>query len=165
MKQKYIVTIIGLLFSIVCFISTFTIVLPILTLLPSGILELIFSTIIGDKPFDKIGICIIITLTLLFIISTYIFTKKIAVRPERIKIETIFYFSIQVFIIPPLFFYISTSSNWEKASDGQFFFGIYETFPTSCLTFFFIGLFIDLYRMTKGKAEEKKPTITTPTIK
>jgi hypothetical protein len=154
MKQKYAITIIGLIFSIVCFISTFTFILPILTLLPSGILEFIFSTIIGDKPYKNIGICLIVTLTLIFIISTYIFTKTISVRPERIKYETIFYFTIQVFIIPPLFFYINTSRNWDKASDGQFFFGIFETFPVSCLTFFFIGLFIDLYRMTKGK--EKK---------
>jgi len=151
LKHKYQVTIIGLIFSIVGFLSTFTFVLPIITLLYSGLIESIFSLIIGDTPYKNIGISVIATLILTFIISTYYYIKSITNRPERIKKETIFYFSIQFFILPPLFFYLNTSSNWDKASDGQFFFGIYESFPLSCLMFLFIGLFIDLFRMIKEK--------------
>lgn len=141
------VSIIGLLFTFVCLISTFTFIIPILTLVFPGILEMIFSLIFGDSSFQKIGISVIITLLCVFLLSTYFFLQRINKRPEKLKIETIYYFVCQIFLLPPICFYFSASRNWESAGDGQFFFGIFEVFPKSCLSFLVLGIIIDLYRM------------------
>ena len=156
MKKKYIASIIGLLFSLGGFISTFTFVLPILTLIPSLILEYLFSLFFGENTYKYIGISVIVTLIFTIFISSYFLLKTITRQPEKINKELIFYFLVLYFVIPPTFFFVNTSGNWDKASDGQFFLGIFETFPESCVSFFFIGIFIDLYRIIKVNTTEKK---------
>lgn len=153
MKQKYLVTSIGLIFSIVGIVSTFTIIIPIITIFFAAILEMFYQFVIGTKPYKYIGICMIITLIMLFTTTTYYYIKAISKQADSIKKVSIIYFATQLFLIPPLFLYIDTSSNWSKAGDGQFIFGIFEIFPLSCSTFVVIGLLIDIYRKQKRKAE------------
>lgn len=155
MIQKYEITKIGFIFSLVGFCSMYTIVIPLLCILPAGFLESLFHLFWGDKPYKYIGISVIISLILLFLVSTYFFIKNNAHQSEGNRLNIISYFTLQWFIIPSFFFYLDTSSNWEKASDGQFFFGIFDSFPISCASFFFLGLFIDLYRNFGRKLVKK----------
>jgi hypothetical protein len=59
-------------------------------------------------------------------------------------------------IIHPLFFYLDTAGDWHRAGDGQFIFGIAETFPISSMTFIIFGILTDLFqngmltRISKG---------------
>ena len=81
--------------------------------------------------------------------------KVIFRKKELLKNELFKYFTFQVFIIPSIFFYMETSRDWDRASDGQFFFGIIEVFPLSSLSFIFIGVLIDIIRNRKNKTDEK----------
>jgi hypothetical protein len=156
-EGKYTVSIIGLLFTAIVFISTFTIVIPLLTLILPGLLELIASSIVGDSEYKTIGISVLTCLVIIFIITTYASFKLIFRKKELLKKELIYYFTFQVFIIPSIFFYAETfhDGNWERASDGQFFLGIFEVFPFSSISFIIIGVFIDIIRNRKSKTDEK----------
>lgn len=150
-EGKYTASIIGLLFTAMVFISTFTIVIPILTLILPGILEIIVSSIIGDAKNESIGISVLICLIVIFIITTYSMFKVILSEKGLLKNELFKYFTLQVFIIPSIFFYVEASRDWVSASDGQFFFGIIDVFPLSSFSFIFIGVFIDILRNRKNK--------------
>jgi hypothetical protein len=154
-EGKYTASIIGSLFTVTILISTFTLVIPILTLILPGLLEFIFSLIFGNSQFKIIGISVLFSLVIIFILTTYSLFKVILRKKDLIKKELFTYFTLQVFIIPPIFFYINTSRNWESANDGQFFFGIYEVFPLSCFSFVVIGVIIDIIRNRKNKVGAK----------
>ena len=58
----------------------------------------------------------------------------------------ILYLTLQFFVLHPLVFYISLSSNWTRASDGQVMFMIVEYFPYSSWTFLILGILTDIFR-------------------
>ena len=151
-EGKYTASIFGLLFTAILFISTFTLVIPLLTLLLPGLLEIIVSTIIGDSEHKTILFSVISCLVIIFIITTYSSFKVILRKKELLKKELIYYFTFQVFIIPSIFFYAETfrDGNWDRASDGQFFLGIIEVFPLSSFSFIIIGVIIDIIRNRKS---------------
>ena len=151
-EGKYTASIIGLLFTAILFISTFTLVIPLLTLLLPGLLEIIVSTIIGDSEHKTILFSVLSCLVIIFIITTYSSFKVILRKKELLKKELIYYFTFQVFIIPSIFFYAETfrDGNWDRASDGQFFLGIIEVFPLSSFSFIIIGVIIDIIRNRKS---------------
>ena len=151
-EGKYTASIFGLLFTAILFISTFTLVIPLLTLLLPGLLEIIVSTIIGDSEHKTILFSVLSCLVIIFIITTYSSFKVILRKKELLKKELIYYFTFQVFIIPSIFFYAETfrDGNWDRASDGQFFLGIIEVFPLSSFSFIIIGVIIDIIRNRKS---------------
>jgi hypothetical protein len=145
-NEKYSGTIIGGIFTLVVFLATFTIVIPIITLILPAFLESILSLFIKNKDYKPIGIGVIIIILLGFICSTFIMLQAILIKGNNTKKTLWIYFAIQFFIIPVIVFYLKTSSDWNKASDGQFFFGIYEVFPISSLAFITIGVLVDVMR-------------------
>ena len=151
-EGKYTASIFGLLFTAILFISTFTLVIPLLTLLLPGFLEIIVSSIIGDSEHKTILFSVLSCLVIIFIITTYSSFKVIFRKKELLKKELIYYFTFQVFIIPSIFFYAETfrDGNWDRASDGQFFLGIIEVFPLSSFSFIIIGVIIDIIRNRKS---------------
>ena len=86
----------------------------------------------------------------IFIISValyYVVTiiKVFRGRPVT-KLSFILFLTGQLFIVHPLLFYIDTSQDWDRASDGQFILGITQTFPTSSFAFVVFGILLDLVR-------------------
>lgn len=152
--RKFACSIIGLIFTMIVLVSTFSIIIPLLTIFFPGFLEMIFSKIFGNKPYRYIGISMIITLVCIFLISSFWFLKHLIAQPEKIIKSTIYFFVFQFFIIPPLFLYINISSNWDIANDGQFIFEIFNVFPASSVSFLIIGLLIDLFRMILRKKQQ-----------
>ena len=67
-----------------------------------------------------------------------------------------FFFSLQIFILHPLFFYFSFISKWYKASDGQAFFGIYETYPYSSAFIIFLGIVMNIIYNTAIEASPNR---------
>jgi hypothetical protein len=149
-NEKYSGTIIGGIFTLVVFVTTFTIVIPIITLILPALLESILSLFIENKEYKPIGIGVLIILLFIFIFATIIMLRAILTRGKSTKKTLWIYFAIQFFIIPVIVFYFKTSSDWNQASDGQFFFGIYEVFPISSLAFITIGVLVDVLRNRKN---------------
>ena len=145
-NEKYSGTIIGGIFTLVVFLATFTIVIPVITLILPAFLESILSLFIENIDYKPIGIGVIIILLLGFIFATLIMLRAIFLKGSNTKKTLWIYFAIQFFIIPVIVFYLKTSSDWNKASDGQFFFGINEVFPISSLAFITIGVLVDVTR-------------------
>lgn len=145
-NEKYSGTIIGGIFTLVVFFATFTIVIPVITLILPAFLESILSLFIQNVDYKPIGIGVIIILLLGFIFATLIMLRAIFLKGNNTKKTLWIYFAIQFFIIPVIVFYLKISSDWNKASDGQFFFGIYEVFPISSLAFITIGVLVDVMR-------------------
>lgn len=143
MNKKYGATLTGAVLAVFCFATTWTFV-PVLTMMPVGVpLEQLYKILFPDSGYGTVATGVLITLVLLFLIATIAFI-------DRIEKTTVFvmgwvwgYFIAQLFIIHPLVFYIWATVNAEKAGDGQFIFGIFETFPVSSVMFVFLGFFID----------------------
>lgn len=150
-NNKFSGTIIGGIFTLVVFVATFTLVIPIITLILPALLESILSLFMQDKDYKPIGIGVLIILLLGFIFATFIMLRAILIKGKSTKSTLWIYFSIQFFIIPVIVFYVRTSSDWNQASDGQFFFGILEVFPISSLAFITIGVLVDVLRNRKEK--------------
>lgn len=153
LEGRYTALIIGTLYAVLIFISTFTLVIPIITLIIPSLLEYLVSSIVGDTNYKIIGTSVLFCLVSIFSITTYFLIKRIFRKKELLKKQLFYYFTFQTFIIPSICFYISASSNWDKAMDGQFFFGILDVYPISSIVFIFIGAFIDILRNRKTKLE------------
>lgn len=78
-NDKHSGTIIGGIFTLVVFVTTFTIVIPIITLILPAFLESILSLFIENKDYKPIGIGVIILL-FGFIFATFIMLRAILIK-------------------------------------------------------------------------------------
>jgi hypothetical protein len=158
MAKKYSATLIGLIFTGVSLLLTFSFIWPMLTILPAGVfLETVFSGFFEKDPFDTIGNSVLITLFIAFLLAVFIFYRIIfrqMAKENKVKIRSlIWFFVILQFIVHSMFFYFDTSFNWSRAGDGQFIFGIIDTFPISSLSFVILGFITDVIKNNKTKKE------------
>lgn len=79
-NDKHSGTIIGGIFTLVVFVTTFTIVIPIITLILPEFLESILSLFIENKDYKPIGIGVIIILLFGFIFATFIMLRAILIK-------------------------------------------------------------------------------------
>lgn len=161
-RTRFSGTFIGFVFSLCCFFGTWTIALPLLTILPIGIIETFYSD--SHTNYAATGSTTIWLLWGLLIVSTLLFYGFIIFRIKRgepVKsTKLIVFLIVQLFLVHPLFFYVKTSENWEQATDGQFIFGILETFPFSSIPFVFFGVVFDVIRRVvkpRMVVDEKNP--------
>jgi hypothetical protein len=96
------------------------------------------------------ALLVILVLTSSFGISSFYYFRSLIRDRNESKPVNLFkfwgYIILQLFIIHPLFFYIWALINSNHAGDGQFMFGIFETFPFSSMFFLLIGFIIDLVK-------------------
>lgn len=155
MKSKYIGTIVGFGLTIpglLSLTSGFSIIFSVFSILfyfPIALpLELLGSRLFNNYALTALLVLMVLT-TAFGISSFYFFKSLIRDRNER-KSVNLFkfwgYIILQLFIIHPLFFYIWALINSNHAGDGQFMFGIFETFPFSSMFFLLIGFIIDLVK-------------------
>ena len=139
----------GTIIAIICFATTWTFIVPMLTIIPIGLpLELLFGKIFETSSYAATSISVLLTLIAVFILVGLWFVNRIErdkrEQKEFNRIRLIFFFAIQLVIIHPLVFYVWATMNSQNAGDGQFMFGIAETFPFSSICFAILGLSIDL---------------------
>ncbi len=151
MKRKNSATIIGLIVSVASFLATYTFIIPFITIIPLGAtLENIFSSIFPNDEYSKIGYSVIITLAVLGVLLTIFFFRFFIRKLKRHELISsgsfILFAGLLQFIIHPLGFYIHAAGDWSRAGDGQFMFGIVDTFPVSSLFFVLFGLGLDVLR-------------------
>lgn len=147
-NNKYEAAKIGMVIAIFSIILSSTYIVPILTNLPIGLpLELIFSEIFKNSSYRVIAIGVLLSLITIFIVVGFYYLKQIQEDKKAEnrfnKKKLILFFISQIFIIHPLVFYFWATLNAHRASDGQFVFGIVDTFPMSSFIFPVIGWWID----------------------
>jgi hypothetical protein len=148
--KKYQFVSFGFIFSLLGLISKVVILVPLLSMILSIFLELFFSLFFNSQDFKKTGFSVIISLSILFLAATYLMLKKI--NQQKLKTKyLVWYFTFQIFIIPPFCFYLQISNNWNSASDGQFIFGIIEVFPLSTALFIGLGIFFEIFKIMRIK--------------
>ena len=151
MKENYKATLIGIVYTIICLLSILTFFVPMMTILPLALpLEMFFSKIFDDGNYSKTGNSVLLSLTIIFFGSLFVFYKNFNRQLQlthRISSESfILFLSLQLIIIHPLVFYLNTSKDWSRASDGQFIFGIADTFPISSFAFVIFGVIVDAFK-------------------
>lgn len=170
MKTKYAGTIIGLFFSVASWLAIFTVIVPIVITIPTSLLlESIFTDLCADNSYFVIGPLILKTLWTLFLVTLVLYFSFAIFRLRRNKEipkwTFICFLSLQLLIVHPLGFYIDTSQDWGRASDGQFILGIIMTFPKSSFAFVIIGIFLDVLRniIKHSSSDKLKVDGITPT--
>ncbi len=146
--KKYKATFIGLLFTAGGLLLYYTFVVPLIIMLAVGWpLEVIFTRIHPDASYSAIGHDIITLLTILFVLITFIyfiiFIRQIKDKRDYQTWSLIQYLILLHFIVHPLIFYIHLSTDWSRASDGQFIFSVDETFQLSSGIFLMLGMILD----------------------
>lgn len=147
-NNKYEATKLGTAIAIFSILLTSTYIIPLLTNIPIGLsLEWIFNSMFKNSSYRVIAIGVLLSLITIFIVVGFYYVKQIKKDKKADKgfsRQNLFLFYITLyFIIHPLVFYIWATINAHRASDGQFVYGIVETFPISSIIFPLIGFGID----------------------
>jgi hypothetical protein len=147
--KKYSASLLGLIFCISCFLLYYSFVVPLFIIFPvSWCLESIFNGIFPKFDYAQIGTSVIVFLSISFLLVTILFFSKFIHqrRTQGIyrKEYVLVYMFVLLFIIHPLFFYLSLSNNWSRASDGQFIMSVGNTFQISSYPFAIVGILIDV---------------------
>lgn len=139
---------IGLIFSVLSFLLTFTYIVPIFTIIPASLIELIAENFVNKDPYGNVGkvtILIFVLLLILFLFLTLKAAQNIANKGLHLKwAEIVLAMFIFYFIIHPLGFYIYWALFLNFKSDGQLIFEAITSFPYSSIGFVILGLIIDL---------------------
>lgn len=145
-KEFISATKIGSIFGIISFFLTFTIVIPMFSILPAVILEYVAELFLGDSWMLK-GMSISIVLFLFLIAISLYFFRKFVIHYKTNRNDwrdnLIIYFILLSLIIHPLFFYLSFAPTWNGLRDGQVIMQTFKTFPISSLSLIAVGMIID----------------------
>lgn len=156
MKTKYQATLIGLTYTIVCLLSYYTFVVPMVCFLPIALpVEVFFQNIFKDQGYFKIGNSMILTFLGIFLFVSIIFFRKFI---KQIKTTDTFnntqflaFLTLQLFIIHPLIFYIILSKNPSRDSEGLFILSVDKTFQLSSIAFVIFGIALDALKLRLTK--------------
>lgn len=148
--RNYDGLLVGIIFAIVSFLLTLTFVVPIISVFPGVLAEVVVKALVDNDPYSNVGKGTIVLLTLVFIIAFAIVLfriKQIMIREEGIsKIKISLYMSSLYFIVHALGFYIYWGMSLEFRGDGQLIFAAVDSFSYSSWAFIPIGLIIDLVK-------------------
>ena len=139
---------VGLIFSVISFLLTFTFLVPIFSVVPGSLLtETLVSIFVSDNSNKNIGIStltILSGITICYILIILKAVKNIAYKQLLLnKTEIILMMIFFYFIIHPLCFYIYWALFLNFRGDGQIIFGAVTSFPYSSISFIPLGLLID----------------------
>jgi len=143
---------IGAIFTGCSLLLTVTFVIPIISVLPGVIFELIAKTLVPNDPYSNVGLMTILLMCFAFILMIIIAirgVKKYALKNQHLIKEYILKLMVIFFLfVHPLGFYIYWGAHLNFASDGQLLFAAIYSFPISSFAFVLYGLFIDWVRDT-----------------
>lgn len=148
-NKKHTGLLIGIIFSIVSFLLTFTFVVPIYTTLPGSFLEQGLSSIFPTQPFPIIGMLTISILSILFILVILLSLQRAKVQANKGKtastVDIILMMLIIYCLVHPLAFYLHLGIALDFHLDAQYLFNAVYIFPFSSLSFVIIGFLMDYY--------------------
>lgn len=154
--NRYKATRTGLIITVVGLLLHYTFIIPMLIVMPPAIaVELIAKAITGDGGFAQTGLSVLIIFVFLLFLLIAIFGRRFLKQIHETGTynshDVLLFMILLQAIVHPLIFYIDLSSDWSRASDGQFFMTVGQTFNISSLSFVFIGAIIDLVKHFKLK--------------
>lgn len=155
MPTKYFGTIAGLCFGLPGLLSgaitafDFFSFIALLVYLPLGLpLEIIGTNLFTDYATSAFFASFM--LLIIFATSSYFyFSRLVADRDQNghfYPVRFWGYFGLQLIVIHPLVFQFWGMAHAGSAGDGQFFFGVFESFPASSLIFIILGVAIDVVK-------------------
>ena len=149
--KTYQASLVGLIITLFCVLTTLTFIVPFLTIMPlSLLLEMVWKALFPDSSYAVIGSGVLISFFLLFVLTSWLYFRAMLKRLKNGHEFNPFRFAwflvMQLFIIHPLLFYLNTSQDWSSAGDGQFILGILYTFPVSSMAFVLLGIVTDILR-------------------
>ena len=158
MKGQHTATWIGLIFTAVSFVATWSFIIPLLTLMPFGLtLELVFTDIFGNDPYSTVGNATLFSLLVLVLLTCFVYYRYLIRSSESgvafSKSRFILFLLLQMFLVHPLGFDIYGSLDWSRASDGQYILALYTTFPISSFAFLLFGFIADKVRYVVSPSE------------
>lgn len=147
LNKTYNGTLIGAIYTIISFALSFTILIPVFSIIPGAKIESIIASIIKYDSYSIVGKATTWTLFILFIASMAIisFIIRKTTKTNNLSNEAVFVvMAMQYFIIHALGFYLYWGIVLDYRSDGQIAFASVSSFPISSFGFIIIGLIIDL---------------------
>jgi len=155
-NQKYNGTIIGGIFTVGSLLLTLTFIVPVLSIMPGMLVELIASKVVDKDPYSNVGRATLGFLMVIFIASIIVIFIK--VRKTNVKNNHVVGIMIfECFIIPSLGFYIHWATSIGFRIDGQFILEAIVTFPVSSITYIGLGILIDLLKLKPGPVRNINP--------
>jgi hypothetical protein len=146
-KNNHLGLKIGIIFSLISFALTFTFLIPIFSVIPGSLIELISSYFVDKNSYSNVGkltILILSGILILYLTIVLALIKNIAKKKSELKkSEIILMMFIFYFIVHPLGFYIYWAMFLNFANDGQLIFGAVTSFPYSSITFIILGIIMD----------------------
>lgn len=147
MKKENHASLVGLIFTVVSFISTFTFIVPMLIVFP---VVTIFESILGPASYERIGTTAIIFLSVIVLsalLGFFFYIFRLKQQGNEISISSFIIILVGLsFILHPLGFFLYVSTNWQMANDGQFIFAIFRPFAYTSIAYVIIGLITDAIR-------------------
>lgn len=153
----------GIIFSTVSFLLTLTFVVPIISVFPGVLAEVVIKALVDNDPYSNVGKGTIVLLALVLTITFGIVLfriRQIAIREGGIsKTKIALYMASLYVIVHALGFYIYWGVALGFRGDGQLIFAAIDSFPYSSWAFIPIGLVIDWVKNSKTK-DAKIPSVS-----
>ena len=146
MSKNHIGLYIGTIFTLVSLLLTITVFIPVLSVLPGVLVEIVSAALISNIPYSNVGkltVLILSVLLLLVLSFSLLSIWKTAKQGPVSKGKIILILSVCYFLVHSLGFYCYWGLNLDFRSDGQLLFVADYAFPLSSLAFVPIGLLID----------------------
>jgi hypothetical protein len=148
-SKNYIGLSIGIIFTICSLLLTITYVVPIISVLPGVLVEVVSARLISNEPYSNVSKLTILVLSfLLILVLAYSLRNiwKTAKIGSVSKGRIVAIMSICYFPVHSLGFYCYWAINLNFRGDGQLVFGAVNSFPISSFAFILIGLIIDVVK-------------------
>lgn len=148
-SNKHLGLKIGAIFSLVSILLTFTLAVPMFSVLPGFFLEQGLFQFLPSWSSEDLAILVIAILFLFALLALYFSFKWIkgkVLKNQNLKsLEIVIIMIGFYFIIHPLGFYIFWGLYLDFENDAQLIFNSVMSFPFSSITFILLGFLLDRY--------------------
>ncbi|MNK00650.1 hypothetical protein D3C87_184390 [compost metagenome] len=148
-KSKNLGLKIGAVFTVISFLLTFTLAIPLASIIPALFIEQKLSDIFSNLTYPKIGLMMIFLLSLLFLLILVLVFGNVKRRAKQkmslhagnlMLTMCVFYL-----IVHSLGYYLFWGIYLHFKTDAQLAFNSVYSFPFSSLSFLLIGFLLDWY--------------------
>jgi hypothetical protein len=144
--------IVGAAFSLGSYLSIFSFIIPIFSIMPGAFIEGIAKNLVDNHPYDNVGNATISILWLLLGTSLALFLFIIYLRSSKSQNISwkmlILMMCAEYFIIHALGFYIYWKQFLNFRGDGQLIFAAVDSFRYSSIGFLIAGALMDMVKNT-----------------
>lgn len=138
---------IGTIFSLLSILLTFTLVVPMFSVLPGFFIQDFLSKVFPYLVYENNGMLVLIALLVIFSLAMHLALRRKNLWKDKVpknrRIEIGIIMLVFYFIVHPLGFYLFWGFCLNFKSDAQIIFDSVFSFPISSLSFLLIGYCLD----------------------